>query len=184
MNRNLHTRPGIFSHFYPGGAPCISRVVHRDNCEKVTIIEPEARVAKLYAAWRVFMGEIPLDLEFETIELATELLTPEIIVSIISSGIVCDMTVDLLFDSLKLGICPEHERSSSMSLSRTLTEPHEPGSRLRPAVKCYEIPCGLDLDEYKGTVKKFILTWINKPDGLRDLMLTMHMLYVGRQINA
>lgn len=181
-NRPLHTRPGIFSHFYPGGGPVMSRVVHNDRVDKVTIIEPEPRVAKLCKAWQCYRGEIPIDLEFETLELATELLDPATIHATITSGIVCDMTIDLLFDSLKLGMCPNHERSASMSISRTLTEPHEPGSRLRPAVKYYEVPEGLDLDCYKGDVKSFILNWTRKADGLRDLMLTMQLMYVGKPV--
>lgn len=181
-NKPLHTRPGIFSHFYPGGGPVMARIVHSDSTDKATIIEPEPRVAKLCKAWQSYKGEIPIDLEFETLELATELLDPAVIHSAITSGIVCDMTIDLLFDSLKLGMCPNHERSTSMSISRTLTEPHEPGSRLRPAVKYYEVPEGLNLEGYKGDLKKFILCWVSKPDGLRDIMLTMQMLYVGKTV--
>lgn len=184
MSKTLHTRPGLCSHYYPGGAPVIRKVVHNETGEKVTIVEPEPRVLSAYNAWRVFGGDIPLELELETVQLARELLAPELLVATLTSGIVCDMTADLLFDSLKLGLCPEHERSSSISISRTLTEPHEPGSRLRPAVKSYEVPCGLDLNEFKCTHTKFILCWINKPDGLRDIMQTMYMLYVGRKMHA
>lgn len=176
---NLHVRHGVFTHFYPGGAPVLETINHSSSSDKVTISDPCERVQKLHSAFRLCQQSIPLDLEFEILEVAQELLKPEILLATITSGIVCDMTVDLLFDSLKLGICPEHERSTSVALLYTLTETHEPGSRLRPAVKCYEVPCDLDIDKRIKT-SQFILNWSRKADGLRDLVLTMHALYIGK----
>lgn len=176
---NLHTQVGMFTHYFPGGVPVAQTVERQYSDGLVNIIDGHPEVVKLWDAWRLFKGQVPLELELEIMETAIELLRPDILFATISSGIVCDSTVDLLFDSLKLGLCPNHERKTSVALLHRLTEPHEPGSRKRPAVKCYEVPCEIDPDT-KCTDRDFVFTWASKTDGLRDLITTMHTLYVGK----
>ena len=177
---NIKTRPGVFSHYYPGGAPVVDSLVTRDRCEKATIAEPHAEVAKMYHACKMIRGQMPLALEFEVLDLASKLMTSEILFATITSGIVCDTTVDLLFDSFKLAACPKHKRLTSVDILHALAETHEPGSRLRPAVKCYEVSSELNAALESLTNNSLVLNWVRRPDGIRDLLLVMYTLYVGK----